>query len=88
MLPKAALQIGSRARLPYPFRVQEAEFLTALRVALYARVSTEEQAREGYSLSAQIRRMEAYARSRGWDVIGNYVDGGKSGRDTDRPGYL
>ena len=62
--------------------------MTALRAVLYARVSTAEQANDGYSLQAQIRRLNIYARSRGWDVIGDYVDSGKSGRDTDRAGYL
>lgn len=32
--------------------------------------------------------MEAFARSREWTIVGDYVDGGESGRDTDRPGYL
>ena len=43
-----------------------------MRAALYARVSTEDQAKEGFSLDAQIKRMEAYCRVRGWDVAGTY----------------
>ena len=58
-----------------------------MRAALYARVSTEDQAKEGFSLDAQIKRMEAYCRVRGWDVTGTYRDEGCSGRTNDRPEY-
>lgn len=58
-----------------------------MRAALYARVSTEDQAKEGFSLDAQIKRLEAYCRVRGWDVAGIYRDEGCSGRNTDRPEY-
>ncbi len=58
-----------------------------MRAALYTRVSTEDQAKEGYSLDAQIKRLEAYCRSRGWTVTDNYRDEGFSGRNTDRPEY-
>ena len=58
-----------------------------MRAALYARVSTEDQAKEGFSLDAQIKRMEAYCRVRGWDVAGTYRDEGCSGRTNDRPEY-
>lgn len=59
-----------------------------MRVATYSRVSTEEQAQEGYSLKAQEKRMRAYARSRGWEIVGEYVERGQSGRSIDRPEYL
>ena len=58
-----------------------------LRAALYVRVSTEDQAREGYSLDAQQRRLEAYCRMRNWEISGLYRDEGYSGRSTDRPEY-
>lgn len=58
-----------------------------MRAALYARVSTEDQAKEGFSLDAQIKRLEAYCRVRGWDIAGIYRDEGCSGRNTDRPEY-
>ena len=58
-----------------------------MRAALYARVSTEDQAKEGFSLDAQIKRMEAYCRVRGWEVAGIYRDEGHSGRTVDRPEY-
>ncbi|MBE6513543.1 MAG: recombinase family protein [Thermoplasmata archaeon] len=58
-----------------------------MRAALYARVSTEDQAVEGYSLDAQVMRMEAYCRVRGWEVAGVYRDEGYSGRNAHRPEY-
>lgn len=58
-----------------------------MRAALYARVSTEDQAVEGFSLDAQFRRLEAYCRVRGWEVAGQYRDEGYSGKTTKRPEY-
>ncbi|MDR1404289.1 MAG: recombinase family protein [Candidatus Methanoplasma sp.] len=58
-----------------------------MRAALYVRVSTEDQAREGFSLDAQTKRLEAYCRVRGWTVSDIYRDEGYSGRNIDRPEY-
>ena len=41
-----------------------------LRVALYIRVSGEEQKIKGLSLEAQQERLEEYARQQGWVVVG------------------
>src|ERR1051326_7807406 len=57
------------------------------RVALYTRVSTEDQAKEGFSLDAQLERLRFYAKAQGWTVAGEYVDEGHSGRTTKRPQY-
>lgn len=57
------------------------------RVALYTRVSTEDQAKEGFSLDAQLERLRFYAKAQGWEVAGEYVDEGHSGRTTKRPQY-
>ncbi len=57
------------------------------RVAIYTRVSTEDQAKEGYSLAAQKERLGAYCDAQGWDVAEFYVDEGHSGRSTKRPAY-
>ena len=59
-----------------------------MRAALYTRVSTEDQAKEGYSLDAQMKRLEAYCLVRGWEIGGRYRDEGCSGRDTGRPEYM
>ena len=58
------------------------------RVAIYTRVSTEDQAREGFSLDAQKERLSAYCEAQGWDVAAVYEDDGHSGRNTKRPAYL
>lgn len=58
-----------------------------MRVVTYSRVSTEEQALDGFSLQAQQKRMRAYARSRGWEIVGEYIEKGQSGRTIDRPEY-
>lgn len=54
-------------------------------VAIYIRVSTEEQAKEGYSISAQKQKLKAYCIAQGWEVSGVYVDEGISAKDMNRP---
>lgn len=56
-----------------------------MRAALYARVSTEEQSRDGVSLTAQRQALVAYARSQSWEVVDLYVDDGYSGKNLERP---
>ena len=51
-----------------------------VRVALYIRVSGEEQKIKGLSLEAQQERLEAYAREKGWIVTGVYIDAAKTAR--------
>ncbi|HUR24996.1 MAG TPA: recombinase family protein [Candidatus Thermoplasmatota archaeon] len=57
------------------------------RVVIYTRVSHPEQAKRGFSLTGQRTRLLAFARSKGWRVVGIYTDPGHSGRSTRRPGY-
>ncbi len=57
------------------------------RVAIYTRVSTEDQAKEGFSLANQLARLKAYAEARGWTLAKKYIDDGHSGRSTKRPAY-
>ena len=58
-----------------------------MKVAIYLRVSTTEQAKEGYSLGAQLERLRNYCRAREWDIVKEYVDDGHSGRSIKRPAY-
>lgn len=51
-----------------------------IRVAIYLRVSTEEQAIHGYSLETQETELLAYAREKGYKIIGIYRDEGFSAR--------
>jgi site-specific DNA recombinase len=59
----------------------------AMRAALYARVSTEDQAKDGFSIAAQVKRLNAYCKARGWIIAGEYIDEGHSGRSIERPAY-
>ena len=60
------------------------------RAALYIRVSTEEQAKKGYSIPAQREDLEEYARSNGYVIAGVFIDEGKSARKkyTARPAFM
>lgn len=51
-----------------------------LRVALYPRVSTEEQAAHGYSLELQEESLVRYANDHGYKIVGIYRDEGNSAR--------
>lgn len=55
-----------------------------LRVALYCRVSTEEQ-REGQTIDSQINELERFAKEKGWIAVGSYCDEGWSGSLLARP---
>jgi len=56
-----------------------------VRCAIYTRVSTEEQAKEGYSLPAQEERLRSHAKNHGWVVYKVYVDDGYSANTKNRP---
>src|SRR5690625_4111289 len=56
-----------------------------MRAGIYVRVSTREQAEEGYSIQAQLNRLKAYCESQGWNVSRVYNDEGLSAKDTNRP---
>src|SRR5215213_7883092 len=56
------------------------------RAILYARVSTDEQARSGYSLAQQIEALREHAASEGYEVLEEVVDPGQSGASLERPG--
>ena len=55
-------------------------------VAIYIRVSTQEQAQEGYSIGEQKERLIAYCKAQAWAIYNIYVDGGYSGANINRPG--
>ncbi|MCM3112809.1 recombinase family protein [Lederbergia lenta] len=50
------------------------------KVALYVRVSTEEQAAEGYSITAQLQTLRQYAILYNWEIVEEYIDEGISGK--------
>ena len=53
-----------------------------MRAVSYSRVSSEEQL-DGYSIDAQIRATRQFAQDRGWVLINEYIDEGKSARSDD-----
>src|SRR5215212_5553716 len=53
---------------------------------LYARVSTDEQARSGYSLAQQLEALREYAAREGYEVLEEVGDPGQSGASLERPG--
>src|SRR3712207_3223648 len=56
------------------------------RAILYARVSTDEQARTGYSLAQQLEALRDYAAREGLQVLEEVADPGQSGASLERPG--
>jgi len=53
---------------------------------LYARVSTDEQARSGYSLAQQIEALSAYAAREGYEVLQKVQDAGQTDANLEWPG--
>ena len=57
-----------------------------MKTGIYIRVSTEDQAKDGFSISAQKEKLIKYAEINDWDVYDLYIDDGISGKNlTDRP---
>lgn len=54
-------------------------------VGIYARVSTQEQARDGYSIDEQVSRLTSYCNGMGWTIYDAYIDAGRTGSNTNRP---
>ena len=57
-----------------------------IKVALYARVSTEEQ-KANFSLAAQIELLRKHAKDNGYEIYDEYIDDGYSGTSSDRPRF-
>lgn len=56
-----------------------------MRVAMYVRVSTEEQGDHGYSIAAQKERCSKFIESQGWEIAKIYADPGYSAKNLKRP---
>jgi site-specific DNA recombinase len=48
---------------------------------IYIRVSTEEQAKDGFSIHAQKEKLTKYAEANGWNIYDYYIDNGISGKN-------
>jgi site-specific DNA recombinase len=57
-----------------------------MRVIIYVRVSTAEQAQEGYSIGEQTERLTAFAAAMSWTIVRTCTDPGYSGAKMERPG--
>lgn len=56
-----------------------------MRAAMYVRVSTEEQAKEGYSIEAQKEILMRWIADKGHDLVDEYIDDGHSSKNLKRP---
>ena len=57
-----------------------------METAIYVRVSTEEQAQEGFSIRAQEQKLKEFAKIKDWSIFKIYMDEGISGKNlTERP---
>ncbi|MDQ0246495.1 site-specific DNA recombinase [Bacillus fengqiuensis] len=56
-----------------------------MKAAIYVRVSTDEQAKEGYSIASQQEKAIKFIESQDWDLVDIYVDDGYSAKDLNRP---
>lgn len=56
-----------------------------MKIAIYIRVSTEDQAKEGYSLEVQREYLESFVKGEGLEIFKVYQDDGISGYSTERP---
>src|SRR5215217_8460252 len=65
---------------------RKAEPMAITTALAYTRVSSEEQARDGVSLDAQLTECRRYAAQHGW-VLGTELQDVLSGKRDDRPAY-
>ncbi|RDU35467.1 hypothetical protein DRW41_17150 [Neobacillus piezotolerans] len=56
-----------------------------MRAVDYDRVSTDEQAKTGYSIDSQKENNFKFIQSQGWEPVGSYVDDGYSAKNLNRP---
>jgi site-specific DNA recombinase len=58
-----------------------------MKAVAYLRVSTKEQAQEGYSIAAQQDACTRFIKGKGWELVDVYSDRGESARTADRPQF-
>jgi DNA invertase Pin-like site-specific DNA recombinase len=59
-----------------------------MKVIIYLRVSSEQQAERQLSIPAQREALERFASERNWQIIDEYVDEAKSAKTDERPDFL
>ena len=55
--------------------------------AIYCRVSSEMQAEDEIPILGQLEECQAFAKSKGWEVVKTYKDEGFTGRNIERPAF-
>ncbi len=58
--------------------------MSDFKTGIYIRVSTEEQAKHGYSVRAQREKLMSYAKIKEWEIYDIYIDEGISGKNLNR----
>ena len=66
--------------------VKEGEGSKRKRAVIYARVSSKEQEKEGYSIPAQLKLLKSYAEENGLSIVQEYVDA-ETAKQTGRTGF-
>lgn len=56
-------------------------------VVLYARVSTDRQFKKDLSIPDQLQRMRSFCDARGYTIVGEYVEEGRTATDDNRPQF-
>lgn len=58
-----------------------------IKVVAYARVSSKEQAEKELSIPAQLEAIRSYCKQKGWKLVHEYIDAGKSAKTDERPEF-
>ncbi|MEK4205015.1 MULTISPECIES: recombinase family protein [Paenibacillus] len=58
-----------------------------MKVVVYARVSSERQAEKELSIPAQLKAMQQYCQGKGWTIVNEFIEKGKSAKTDDRPEF-
>lgn len=58
-----------------------------MKVAIYARVSSERQAEKELSIPAQVKAIQQYCREKGWVIVQEFMEKGKSAKSDERPEF-
>lgn len=76
-------------RISYPYfstdHINTKGGFIMLKAGLYIRVSTLEQAKEGYSIQAQTDKLTNYSKAKDYSIENTYIDPGYSGSKMERP---
>ncbi|MDF9840748.1 MULTISPECIES: recombinase family protein [unclassified Paenibacillus] len=56
-----------------------------MKVAIYVRVFSDRQAEKELSIPAQDKTIQQYCLNKGWSIVNEYIEKGKSAKTDDRP---